>query len=220
MGNTVDLHRGDQPCIVHLHTRNRMTEQELSPLVIRGRAIRQESKIPFDDACPPFGFRGCEAEAAACRRRARAHTPELRQDLRREAEHLSVPTKGSGCFDCKGMRRVRFVRQAQKDIRVEEGGRAAWRRRCLPPGRPPGSGSTASPGPANSSGDPSSKPSQPYVEDYCWDQRLPWGHFPAFRLVIYNIRAVRLQIAIPHRVPGMKREMQRPLWRTFVHAQR
>src|SRR5262245_52259816 len=108
MGDAIDLHRGDQPCIVHLHARDRMTEQELSPLVIRGGAIRQESKIPLDDARPPFGFRGWEAEAAACRGRARADTPELRQDLRREAEHLSAPTEGSEGFDGKGMRRVRF----------------------------------------------------------------------------------------------------------------
>jgi hypothetical protein len=122
MGDTVDLHRGDQPCIVHLRARNPMTEQELSPLVIRGHAIRQESKIPLDDAGPPFGFRGWEAEAAACRRRARADTPELRQDLRREAEHLSAPPEGSKGFDGKGMRWVRFVRQAQEDICVEEVG--------------------------------------------------------------------------------------------------
>jgi hypothetical protein len=122
MGDTVDLHRGDQPGIVHLHARDRMTEQELSPLVIRGRAIRKESKITLDDSCPPFGLSGWEAEATACRRRARAHTPELRQDLRREAEHFSVPTECSECFYGKGMRRVSFVRQAQKDIRVEEVG--------------------------------------------------------------------------------------------------
>jgi hypothetical protein len=30
------------------------------------------------------------------------------------------------------------------------------------------------------------------------DERSPWGHFSAFRLVIYNIRAVLLKIPIAH----------------------
>ena len=52
----------------------------------------------------------------------RAHTSELRQDLRREAEHLSAPPQCSKSRYGKGVGWFSFVRQAQKDIRAEKVG--------------------------------------------------------------------------------------------------
>jgi hypothetical protein len=66
VGDAVDLHRDNQPRMVHLHASDRVTDEELSPFLIRGHTIRQEPKVTLDDPCPPFGLREYEAEAAAC----------------------------------------------------------------------------------------------------------------------------------------------------------
>ena len=36
---------------------DRVTDEELSPFLIRGHAIRKETKVTLDDPCPPFGLR-------------------------------------------------------------------------------------------------------------------------------------------------------------------
>ena len=51
---------------MHLHAGDRVTDEELSPFLIRGHAIRKEPKETLDDPCPPFRLGGYEAEAAAC----------------------------------------------------------------------------------------------------------------------------------------------------------
>ncbi len=48
VADAVDLHRGDQPCIVCLHAGDRVTDGELSPFLIRGHAIRKEPKVTLD----------------------------------------------------------------------------------------------------------------------------------------------------------------------------
>jgi hypothetical protein len=65
-GNTIDLHGGDEPHIVHLHTRGRIPYQELTPLLIRSQTIWEETKVRLNDPRSLFGLSGREAKAATC----------------------------------------------------------------------------------------------------------------------------------------------------------
>jgi hypothetical protein len=113
VGNAVDVHRGDKSSILHLHTRDRVPDEELSPLVIRGHAIGEETEIALDHPDPAFGRSGRKPKAATGRRWARAHTPKLGEDSRGEAQDFVAPTQRPEGISSEHMRRVSGIRYAQ-----------------------------------------------------------------------------------------------------------
>ena len=120
MSDAVDVHRGDKPGIIHQHTGYGVLDKELSPLVIGGHAIGEETEIALDHPDATFGRSGREPKAATGGRGARTYTPKLGQDLRGKAQDFVTPAEHSKRVSSDGVRRVGGIREAQQDVRIEE----------------------------------------------------------------------------------------------------
>jgi hypothetical protein len=118
--DAVTFHGGDKPGIMSLGTDDGIPDDELSPFVIGGQAIRKEAKVALDHACPSFRVGRGEAEAAAGRRRARRDAPKFGQDLRRIAEGLAACAEFLKRLQGQGSGRVVAGCETEKDVRIEE----------------------------------------------------------------------------------------------------
>jgi hypothetical protein len=120
MGNAIGFHGGNESGVMDLGTDDGLSDDDLSPFMVGGKAIWKEAKVPLDHSCPSFCFGRGEAKAPTSRRRARRDAPKSSQDLRGIAKDFASCAEFLNSLQGQGPGWVVASGEPEKNVRIKE----------------------------------------------------------------------------------------------------
>src|SRR2546430_15256108 len=117
--DAVHPHRGGQPRIVNLNSRNIVSHDQSPPFLMHRQTVGQQSEPFFKEFGPPVCFPGRKAVAVTVKRTG-AGIPKFADILRRVAQHVTPPKHGINCRNNERMIAVARFDPAEKNIAIDE----------------------------------------------------------------------------------------------------
>ena len=118
--DAVDVHGGNEPCVMHLNAGDGVSNEELAPDEMHCGIVGKHWDLAFDHSRPSISLMGSQAKAVAIQR-PRQNVPELSEILRGVAGEIArCKQKIDGTNDKLRLRCCSDI-PAKKHIAVEQG---------------------------------------------------------------------------------------------------